>query len=166
MKALIPLFFVATSVSALEFSDWALNEIKSASETVGYVYNTYAVGTQVGAKTEKIVTDFRFVCSIKGSANPIIAIRWVGRLAPNQGQYITVSIDNIYSSTDFWGQNDKNTFFREVLVSQAIVDAIKKGKQLKISWISTDAVKYNAIYNITNVNQKLNMFNAACGTNI
>jgi hypothetical protein len=166
MKAIIPFLLIATSAGALEIADWALNPVKSKDGTpIGYVYNTYAVGIQIGAKTEKVVTDFRLVCSIKGQHDPMMAIRWAGYLYPAQGQFITISVDDTFTATEFWGQEGK-TFFRSISISTKIMDAIKHGKQLKVSWIGTDAVRYNTIYNITNVNQKLGDFNTSCGTNI
>jgi hypothetical protein len=164
MKAIIPFLLVAASANAMDISDWALNEIKHPDKgVVGYVYNTYAAGTEAGARTEKAVTDFRFVCSTTKAHEPVIAIRWAGWMSPSPKQYVTVDKKPLY--TGEWLQEGK-TVYKPVSEVKELVAAIKAGKQLSATWRGIDAVGYSVTYDISNVNSKLGNFNASCGTNI
>ena len=77
---------------------WNLTEVPAKDKSVaGYIYHSSAVGTQIGTKTEKVVTGLRLVCSTKEyvamrESDPVVAIYWNGMFG-NGTQAVNVKVD-------------------------------------------------------------------------
>lgn len=99
MRKLFGLLALSVSMSAFaQASAWNISEVAGKDKSVvGYIYHSSAVGTQVGAKTEKVVSGLRLVCSTKGymamkESEPIIAVFWNGMFG-NTPETVLVEID-------------------------------------------------------------------------
>jgi hypothetical protein len=150
---------------------WKITEVTGNKERtpVGYIYHTGAVGTQVGSKTEKVVTSLRFVCSTKVSNqrdnDPLIILFW-NTMTGNTGQYITSKtsvspIDHMFR----WEQED-SIMMRSVNESKDFIQELKTSKSVKFSWHSKDGTLRTTIFDLRGFNSHLGEFNALCKTEL
>jgi hypothetical protein len=146
--------------------NWNLTNVQNKDKvTVGYIYHTYAAGTQIGVRTEKVAAGLRLVCSTKGSNEPVIAIFWSGWTGSGITQSIWSATDGKVVSGDVWTQ-DVSLLYRPLSQSTKLIDAMKKSRTVQFTWIGYDAVKYDVVFDTTGFNAKLAEFNASCKTQI
>lgn len=164
-------FAIATSVSA-QPAAWNIAEVTGKDNSVvGYIYHTSAVGTQVGAKTEKVVSGLRLVCSTKGfmamkEADPIIAIFWNGMFG-NIPEAVMTEVDGkaIRLVPSPW-EHDGQILYRKTSESRELIQALKTGRTVTFQWTSQDATKRKTTFSLQGFNSQFSEFTASCKTQI
>jgi hypothetical protein len=155
---------VAGSVQAQALG-WNVSEVLGKDKTpVGYIYHSSAVGTQVGTKTEKVITGLRLVCSIKSSEGPAIALYWNGMFG-NTPQSVDVKVDGrkIAQSTP-WDQ-DGPLLFRKIADSQELMQGLKTGRAVSFEWTQS-GVKRTTVISLKDFNSGFGEFKTSCKTQI
>lgn len=171
------LFVALASIFALsamaQSSDWKLTTVPGADRvTVGYIYHTSAVGTQVGAKTEKVVTGLRLVCTAPGftankNSEPIIAVYW-NTMTGSTPQFLDIKVDGRQVGTGQetkWDQ-DGPLLLRTIDSSRTLLQSIKTGNRISFQWTGTDAVRRTTIFDLRDFRSNLSEFNTICKTQI
>lgn len=170
MKQLIAsIIFAATSLvaSAAPMTGWSTVAVPDTDKPVGYIMHTYAIGTQTGKTTEKVVAGLRLICSTKNTAEPLIAIYWSGWLygSPTRSQFLWSAVNGKALSSDEWMQDTK-ILYRTASQAKTLIDAMKTSRTVQFTWVGADAVKYNVMFDTVEFNAKLIEFNASCKTQI
>lgn len=173
MRKLFGLLALSVSMSAFaQASAWNISEVAGKDKSVvGYIYHSSAVGTQVGAKTEKVVSGLRLVCSTKGymamkESEPIIAVFWNGMFG-NTPETVLVEIDGkpVRLAPSPW-DHDNQILFRKISESKELLQGLKTGRSVTFSWTSHDAVKRKTTFSLRDFNSQFSEFNASCKTQI
>lgn len=161
--------FAMSSVMA-EDTSWKITEVPGKDKAiVGYIYHVGAVGTQVGAKTEKVVTSLRFVCSTKISTqrdnDPLIVLYW--------NTMTGVSTQHVLSRTSadpldriFQWEQDGPLLIRSVNESKDIIQKMRLSKNISFTWLGNDAVRRTTIFDLRTFDSHLGEFNALCKTEL
>ncbi len=158
---------LAITAGAAEIPSWKITEVTGNNKiAIGYIYHTSAIGTQVGAKTEKFVTGLRFVCSTKAAAmpaDPLITIYW-NTMIGNMPQYTEIHLDKKLFEGDpaiRWEQ-DGPLLYRSMYVSQPLIKSMKTSNSISFSWLGTDAVRRSTMFDLKTFNAHLGEFSALC----
>jgi len=163
MKKLVTCLLASVSIGAVaQTPKWNITEVTSV---VGYIYNTYAVGTQIGAKTEKVTAGLRLACSVKSPEEPALILFWNGQMIASPTQTVMVSIDGKPLSTNTWFQED-HILHRSATKAKNIIDAMKIAHTVEFAWTGNDTVRYKVIFDVLGFNTKLDEFNASCKTQL
>lgn len=145
---------------------WDISEVKGPKDTiVGYIYYTNATGTQIGAKTEKLFTSLRLVCSTKSVEPPLMIIKW-DTLSGNSVQYVRATVDGkIIPLNDQWFQ-DESIVYRAITYPDPLVQRLKQGTTVTFTWIDNDAVRRTTAFDLRDMKKGLSDFNTFCHTQI
>ncbi len=166
MKTFIGLVLaLASTVAFAQSAEWKLSEIKDKGNTpVGYIFHSYAVGTEVGNGKvgNKTVTGLRLICSVKGPAAPTIAVYWDAPMSQESSQVLMWVVDSktVRSSVE-WKQDGK-ILYSSFTDSPELISALKSGKNISTRWTDKYGVQRSAAYNLDGFNAHLNEFNSAC----
>jgi hypothetical protein len=171
------LFVALASIFALsamaQSSDWKLTAVPGPDRgTVGYIYHTSAVGTQIGAKAEKIVTGLRLVCTATGftankNSEPVIALYW-NTMTGSTPQFLGIKVDSRQvgvGQETRWVQ-DGPLLLRTIEESSTLLQSMKTGNKISFEWTGTDAVRRSTIFDLRDFRSNLNEFNTVCKTQI
>lgn len=171
------LFVALVSIFALsamaQSSDWKLTTVPGADRgTVGYIYHTNSIGTQVGAKTMKVVTGLRLVCTAEGftankNSEPIIALYW-NTMTGSIPQFLDIKVDGRQVATGQeirWDQ-DGPLLMRTINSSRTLIQSMKTGNRISFQWTGTDAVQRTTVFDLRDFRSNLSEFNTLCKTQI
>lgn len=166
MKTLIAasILALASFTSYSQNSAWTLTEVPNASkESVGYIYHVYSRGTVTTAGTDsKVAAGLRFVCSLKGTQEPIVAVFWNGVLMSDTKQEIKIEVDNIARLTKKW-THEGPLIYSTVEAEPDLVIALRQGRSVRFSWEANNS-KYAVVFELKNFN--LAEFNTSCKTRL
>lgn len=159
---------MAFSVYAAPWTLSAIPDLKK--ETVGYIYHTSAVGTQVTKSvSKKVVAGLRMICTAPNLVRPgdayapLIAIFWDGLNEINPTS-ITLQVDR---STSVNMQDTNWLPYNQLLVrnmsnSELLVNSMKSGKTLHASWTGANATTYKVIFDLNGFDDQLDSFKNSC----
>ncbi|HEY6436322.1 MAG TPA: hypothetical protein VIY47_07005 [Ignavibacteriaceae bacterium] len=165
---LVGLFLIFVSTISYSQEDWRLREVIDKSKgIVGYVYYTNAKGTKSGDQKEKVITGLRLVCStINSSADdPIIAVFWNGGPGGATFQQVEVKVDGRSAEVGQWTQ-DGTFLYRKLLESRPLIQSLRTGQVISLSWAGTDNVRRTTIFGLRNFNTNLSNFLDQCKIHI
>jgi hypothetical protein len=166
MKTLIAASILALSsiASWAQSSSWSLTEVPNANkEPVGYIYHVYSRGTaKVGSAEFKVPAGLRFVCSLKGSQEPIVAIFWNGVLMSGSSQDLEITVDKIALLKPRW-VHEGTLIYSPVSVHPDLLSALKRGRSVRFTWEASDT-KYAVVFDLKDFN--LTEFNNSCKTRL
>ena len=131
---------------------------------VGYIYHTYSSGTQVSAgKTEKVVSGLRLVCSLKGEPMaPIIAVYWDSKIqSTDPYNRIEWAVDGHPYATGVW-VHDSKIIYSGIPAEHDLYNALKVGKIAKVGWVSSDGIKRETTFDLTEFKTHLKEFETVC----
>ena len=168
MKNLLALLF-STCLSIAAYAEnigWEIKPEPGEDGTiVGYIYHSGAVGTQVGIKTEKVVTSLRFVCSTKTSAqrdnDPLVVLFW-DSMTGVTSQYIVSKASAKPLDHMFRWEQDGPILIRSVNESKDLIQEMRLSKSISFSWHSKDGTLRTTIFDLRTFNSHLAEFNALC----
>jgi len=165
-KFIAALFVTAASFTAYaQNSGWNISDVINKDKmSVGYIYHTYAVGTKMGAKPEKVAAGLRLVCSVKGKSDPILAVFWNGMLPTSYSQTVEISIDGQPVSKDTW-THDGSLLYMTEPVAHVLIDNMKTGRILNATW-TDNSIQYKVAFDISTFKSKLGEFNQSCKTQL
>lgn len=161
--------FISMSAAA-QTTTWNISEVSGKNaEILGYIYHTSTVGTQIGAKTKKVISGLRLVCSTKGysamaTSEPIVAIFWQGMFG-NTPTAVSAEVDKkpIRLVPTLW-DHDGQILYRNFSDSAELIQALKTGRNVTFSWEGNDSVKRKTVFSLRDFNSQLSEFNALCNT--
>jgi len=163
--------FIAASILALaslasygQSSSWSLTEVPNANkEPVGYIYHVYSRGTATVSSSEfKVPAGLRFVCSLKGTQEPIVAIFWNGVLMSGSLQDLEITVDKIVLLKPRW-IHEGSLIYSPVTAHPDLLNALKRGRSVRFAWTATDT-KYAVAFDLKDFN--LTEFNNSCKTRL
>ena len=164
MKLFIGL--IATLVSTLALAqnpEWKLTAVPQ-DKPVGYIYHTYSTGTQTSAnRTEKVVAGLRLVCSLKGEPMaPIIAVYWDSKTQSSDPyNRVDWSVDGRTFPTGVW-IHDSKIVYNGIPAEHDLYNALKAGKIVKVTWVSSDSIKHETVFDLTEFKTHLKEFETVC----
>lgn len=148
-------------------NEWNLFPVYINDQSVGYIYQTYSVGTVYKTPKEKNVTALRFICTLKGSSPPLIAIFWSGSKNENLNLPIEISINEsaVILKNQDWVQ-DGLVVFRTVDESRELIELMKTGRSISFTWKNKDGIKKHTIFALDNFTSLLSDFGTICKTQL
>lgn len=148
-------------------NEWNLFPVNVNNQPVGYIYQTYSVGTVYKISKEKNVTALRFICTLKGSSLPLIGIFWNGSKNENSNLPIEISINEsiVILKNQDWVQ-DGFLVFRTVDESRELIELMKTGRSISFTWKNKDGIKKHTIFSLDNFTSLLSDFNTICKTQL
>lgn len=154
---------LSTLAAIAQSSIWNLTPVADSNKNlVGFIYHVYARGTATKANsTAAVASGLRFVCSIKSKEEPKLAIFWNGVLMVNTSQEIQISVDNSFSTSEKWTR-DGSLIYTSLDKSGNLVDALKKGRLVRFSWVGSDSSRYTTAFELKNFD--LSAFSDSCKT--
>lgn len=166
MKTLIAaaILSLASFASCAQNSSWTLAEVTNSNkEPVGYIYHTYARGTSsLNSSKQVVVAGLRFICSVKGSNPPIVALFWDGVLMSDTHQNIEITVDKIALLKPVWTRDDR-IIYAPIAEHPDLLSAMKRGRAVTFSWEANNS-KYKVAFELKDFN--LTEFNTSCKTRL
>ena len=171
------LFVALASIFALsamaQSSNWTLTVVPGANKgTVGHIYHTSAVGTQTGARVEKVVTGLRLVCSaadvsLDAPHQPVIALYW-NTMSGSTPQFLDIKVDGkqVATGQETKWEQDGPLLLRTIAESRTLMQSMKTGRSISFQWIGTDSVRRATIFDLRDFRSDLSEFNTVCKTQI
>lgn len=137
-KTLITIFGIIFSLIAVSqvSPGWKISVIENKDKTpIGYIYHTYAIGTQYIPAEQKVPTGLRLVCSTTYGDAPVIAIYWkdYGPSSAKNNQPMKIVIDEKEIAESVWS-TDINLIYKPLSESNDITTAMKAGKTIEFIW--------------------------------
>jgi hypothetical protein len=169
MKTLFLALFLATfsfaSYAQTPSIWWFLRPVPNEGPTVGYIYDTRAVGYVYESNPVKNVTALRLICSTVGKDRPIIAVVWDTQNEPKLTDLaVEIKIDRkiVPGVQDYkWVQEGK-WIYHNLSESTELIDAMKDGRTISFSWVGRDTNKRYTVFSILGFNTLLNDFYTSC----
>lgn len=147
---------------------WNLYQVNAdEGHVAGYIFHTESIGTRYTATPTKAGTSLRLICSLAGVWDPMIAVVWDGVEMSSKDLSVKIVIDGKTNDTIqeyHWTQESKMTY-RLLKDSPELLDAMKKGHRISLTWFDSDAVKRTTIFSLITFNAYLGDFNTACHIN-
>lgn len=162
---LIAMFSISTA--SAEIPGWRITEVTGNNNTtVGYIYHTEGIGTQVDTKTEKFVTGLRFACSTSLN-NPLITIYW-NTMSGNTSQYVQMNTDkNMHPGLPLlrWEQED-SLLIRPVYESADLIKLLKNSNSITFTWVNSGPIRRTTTFDLRDFKSRLSEFNTLCKAHI
>lgn len=160
----------ATMAVMAENTDWQVTEVAGHDKSiVGYIYHTGAVGTQISAKTEKVATSLRLVCSNKissqRSGDPLIVLFW-NTMDGNTPQFIGIKADNRPTDHPLRWEHEGAILMRSAYESKELMQTLKTSRSINFSWHGSDGIQRITTFNLRDFNEHLGEFNSSCKTEL
>ena len=157
--------FVVVGAMA-ENTNWEISKVTDRNNaTVGYIYHTGAIGTQINARPEKVATSLRLVCStLQKNSEPLVVIFW-NTLNGNIPQTVEMHTDKRVTETLQWDQEGQ-VLMRSAAESKKLIQAMKTGNNISFLWTGTDSIRRNTNFNLRDFKTHLNEFNTLCKTEL
>ncbi len=159
-------FVTAASASNV---DWKITKVFSEDKSVaGFIYHTSAIGTQIGQKTEKVISGLRLVCSgkepTKWSEDPVIVIFW-DKSDGSETQTVEIRTDKTNSELSQWEQ-DGPLLVRSIPESKELMKSLRTNKNIGFTWTDSNSVKRTTLFSLRNFNTHIDEFNTLCNTQL
>lgn len=143
--------------------DWNLVSVPDEKgATVGYIYQSYAIGTVYSTPAKKNPTALRLICSTKGGSAPIVAVYWDDSSGMGETLNINVLIDGKPIGNDWRWRHEGNIIHRPLLDSTDMILKMRAGRIISFAWTDSRGAKRQTMYSINDFNRYLSDFNASC----
>jgi hypothetical protein len=143
--------------------DWNLFTVPDEKGvTVGYIYQSYAIGTVYSTPVRKNPTALRLICSTKGGSAPIVAVYWDDSSGPGETLNINISIDGKSVGTDWRWRQEGNIVYRSLADSTDMIQKMRVGRIISFVWTDSRGNKKQSAYSINDFNRYLSDFNTSC----
>ena len=155
---------LAMSAAMAENTGWKIQRVpeRTNSPAVGYMYETYAIGTQNGPGAKKNVTALRLICSVSIN-KPLIAIYW-NTMVGDKPQSVEIRANRKTISPRILWEQDGPLLMRSVAESTELIQLLKTSKDINFMWVDTNAVRRTTIFDLKDFNSHLSEFNTYCDT--
>ena len=170
-KVFIGILSICSLSAALsENIGWNIQRVPDhiSATAVGYMYETYATGTQsgiVGSTAKKNTTALRLICSVTVD-KPLVAIYW-NTMTGDTPQYVTIRADKKTPGQSFHWEQDGPLLIRTVTESIDIIKTLKISKTVRFSWSNpANNTLYTTIFDLRDFNAHLAEFNTYCNTKL
>lgn len=166
-KFLVGLFVVFGGFAYAQTTNWKIVDVAGPDKkAVGYIYHAYSVGTEItnGHPPTKVVSGLRLACAsksytVQGGNDPIIAVYW-HQLPMSKPVAVDVSVDGKKIETGLW-THDGNLLFRRWSDSRNLIENMKVGKTLSVSW-EENTVRRTTMFDLKTFSQNFIEFSRLC----
>jgi len=142
---------------------WTLVNVSDDNkQNVGYIYQSYAVGTKYNTPIEKQPTALRLICSTVDNSPPILAIYWNHEDGSNNNQQLKIAVDRQPFVQDWSWIQDGTLIYRSLTQSNSLVDKMKSAHILSAEWNDSAGVRHLTTFSLNGFATKMADFSAAC----
>lgn len=156
---------VSSLISAQTFaqeSPWIINSVAG-----GIVYRTeeYGISTQ-DQHTKRSRSAISLMCA--QGVNPKIFLQW-----ENMQGYGNIKVNYTIddkpvtpNGKNFVMKQENDILYKDLSVSQELLQAMKIGRTLTVDWVGYDQRRYLTTFNLSTFRSNLSQFNKKCNTDI
>lgn len=161
------LLFLASFAVSAQTSNATWNLLSIPDKTgiiVGYIYQSYAIGTIYDSTPIKNITALRLICPTKGKSNPLIAIFWNEDEGSMLDHPVEIRLDRqifLESQQYRWSQ-EKTLTYRPLSESGELINAMRNKHTISFSWIGQDELKRTTAFDLSTFNSSLDGFYNNC----
>jgi hypothetical protein len=153
---------VSCATQAQQPSWSVVNVSDSDNVNVGYIYQSYAQGTQYSTPPEKHPTALRLICSTADNSPAILGIYWDKASESNANLQLKISVDRQLFQQDWYWMQDGSLIYRSLSQSDKLIEKMKSGRLLTVEWNDTNMVRHVTIFGIADFKTHLSEFTSAC----